>query len=186
MADRLEATYRPLLEAVAFAARAHRGQLRKDNETPYASHVFRVCLILRHAFGFDDPRMLTAALLHDAVEDTTTDYDDLQKQFGPEVANWVAALTKDKRLPEDEREAAYVAQLVQAPWQVKACKLADVFDNLMDSIHTKPELRARTFRNSHRYLEALHDQLPGPVRRPWEMVAKLLQELEFAARDADE
>jgi len=178
MADLLEATYRSLLEAVAFAARAHRGQVRKDKETPYASHAFRVGLVLRHVFSFDDPRMLMAAILHDTVEDTTTDHDDLQEQFGPEVANWVAALTKDKRLPEDEREAAYVAQLVQAPWQVKACKLADVFDNLMDSTHTKPELRARTFRNSHRYLNALEKQLPEPVRRPWEIVAKLLQELE--------
>jgi (p)ppGpp synthase/HD superfamily hydrolase len=184
MAEGLEATYRSLLEAVGFAARAHRGQLRKDQETPYASHVFRVCLILRHVFGFDDPRMLTAAILHDTVEDTTTDHDDLQERFGADVANWVAALTKDKRLPEDEREAAYVAQLVQAPWQVKACKLADVFDNLMDSTHTKPELRAKTIRNSHRYLNALGNQLPESVRRPWELVTKLLQELESAAREA--
>ena len=50
----MENTYRPLLEAVSFAARAHQGQMRKDGKTPYASHVFRVCLILRHVFGIDD------------------------------------------------------------------------------------------------------------------------------------
>src|SRR5205823_3522167 len=64
-------TFHHVLDAAAFAARSHQGQLRKDKQTPYVSHVFRVCLILRDLFGFDDPRMLCAALLHDTVEDTT-------------------------------------------------------------------------------------------------------------------
>src|SRR5437588_5760542 len=122
MADSLEATHRPLLEAIAFAARAHQGQLRKDRQTPYASHVFRVCLVLRHVFGVEDPRCLQAAALHDTVEDTTTDFDDLQEHFGAEVADWVIILTKDKRLPEAEREQAYEEGLSRAPWQVKVCK----------------------------------------------------------------
>src|SRR5262245_42497729 len=77
----------PLLNAVAFAARAHRPQLRKDGQTPYVSHVFRVCLVVWHVFGVDDPRVLTAAVLHDTIEDTTTDYDDLREQFGDDVAS---------------------------------------------------------------------------------------------------
>ena len=44
-------TYRELLAAAAFAARAHDGQYRKDGKTPYVSHVFRVCLVLRDLFG---------------------------------------------------------------------------------------------------------------------------------------
>ena len=52
------ATVRLVLDAVAFAARAHHGQLRKDGKTPYASHPFRVCLIVRDIFGVDDPRVL--------------------------------------------------------------------------------------------------------------------------------
>src|SRR5262245_58512747 len=91
---------RTLLEAVSFAARAHRHQVRKDGQTPYAAHPFRVCLIVRHVFGIDDPEYLTAALLHDTIEDTTTDFDDIQERFGPRVAGSVAALTKDMRLPE--------------------------------------------------------------------------------------
>src|SRR5437660_12911865 len=101
--DRADQSYRALLRAVAFAARAHRGQLRKDGRTPYVSHVFRACLTTRHVFGVDDPAVLTAAVLHDAVEDTTTDFDDLAEEFGPEVAGWVALLSKDKRLPEPRR-----------------------------------------------------------------------------------
>ena len=92
-----EITFRHVLAAAAYAAWAQRHHLRKDKETPYVSHVFRVCMIVRDLFGFDDPRILCAALLHDTVEDTTTDFDDLAERFSPEVAEWVALLTKDKR-----------------------------------------------------------------------------------------
>jgi len=176
MTDQVAAS-RSLLEAIAFAARAHQGQLRKDGKTPYASHVFRVCFVLRHVFGIDDCQALTAAVLHDTIEDTTTDFDDLQEHFGQEIATWVAALSKDKRLPEPEREQAYVAGLAKAPWQVKVCKLADVFDNLSDCL---PERRARVFQNARRYLEGLRADLPEPARRPWQIVHRLLIDMEEA------
>jgi guanosine-3',5'-bis(diphosphate) 3'-pyrophosphohydrolase len=178
MPDSLETTCRPLLEALAFAARAHQGQLRKDGKTPYVSHVFRVCFIVRHVFGFDDTSTLMAAALHDTVEDTTTDFDDLEEKFGSEVANWVAALSKDKRRPEEDREKAYEAQLANGPWEVKVCKLADIFDNLMDSVTSRPEQRQRVLRNSHRYLKALQHELPDQARRPWEIVSRLLADME--------
>jgi guanosine-3',5'-bis(diphosphate) 3'-pyrophosphohydrolase len=178
MGESLESTYRPLLEAVAFAARAHRGQLRKDRETPYFSHVFRVCLIVRHVFGIDDHKVLMAAALHDTVEDTTTDYDDLYEHFGKDVADWVATLSKDKRLLERPREAAYEAGLAKAPWQVKVCKLADIFDNLLDSQHMRPEQRAKVFHRAHAYLQALNSQLPDRAKGPYEIVSRLLAELE--------
>jgi guanosine-3',5'-bis(diphosphate) 3'-pyrophosphohydrolase len=178
MIDSPETAYRPLLEAVSFAARAHQGQLRKDGRTPYASHVFRVCLIVRHVFGIDDASVLTAAVLHDTVEDTTTDFDDLEDDFGEEVASWVADLSKDKRLPDAERENAYETRLAQSSWQVKVCKLADIFDNLMDSIHMPAEKKARSIRNANRYLAALKSNLPEEARRPWEIVSRLLAEIE--------
>ena len=127
-----ELTHRHLLQAVALAARAHQGQMRKDERTPYVSHPFRVCLVVREIFGFNDLRMLLTAILHDVIEDTTTDFDDIAEPFGSEIAHWVSLLSKDKRLREAEREEAYCRALEQAPWQVKACKLADMYDNLSD------------------------------------------------------
>ena len=91
---------------MAFAARAHAGQIRKDGRTPYASHPFRVCLVVREIFGVRIQRRWQP-VLHDTLEDTTTDYDDLAKHFGEGVARLVVCLTKDSRLPEEEREAAY-------------------------------------------------------------------------------
>jgi guanosine-3',5'-bis(diphosphate) 3'-pyrophosphohydrolase len=182
MADSVQTTYRPLLEAVSFAARAHRHQLRKDNQTPYVSHVFRVCLIVRQIFGIDDPRALMAAVLHDTIEDTNTDFDDVLEHFqDTEMAQWVATLSKDKRMPEQPREEAYRAGLAKAPWQVKVGKLADIFDNLMDSVHLSARQRSRACQRSHQYLQALEQGgVPEQARRPLQIVSQLLAEVEAA------
>jgi (p)ppGpp synthase/HD superfamily hydrolase len=119
--------------AASFAAQQHHDQFRKDGKTPYFAHPVRVALVVRHVFESSDETALVAALLHDLIEDTTTDYDDLVDQFNKEVADTVAALTKDARLPEAEREAAYDRQLSKASWQARLVKLADVYDNFCDS-----------------------------------------------------
>jgi guanosine-3',5'-bis(diphosphate) 3'-pyrophosphohydrolase len=170
-----------LLEAVAFAARAHRAQLRKDDQTPYVSHVFRVCLTVRQLFAVDDVDVLTAAVLHDTIEDTTTDRDDLVERFGPTVASWVAALSKDKRLPDDEREAAYMRTLSQSPWQVKICKLADMHDNLSDAASLTAKGRQRSLIRARQYLEALRVNLSAETREAFELVSALLSRMESGA-----
>ena len=156
-----------LLDAIAFAARAHRGQVRKDSVTPYHSHVFRVCLIVRHVFGVDDAAVLTAAVLHDTIEDTTTDFDDIEERYGPEIAAWVALLSKDKRQRDDQRERDYCDHLRSAPWQVKICKLADIYDNLTDSATSTRTSGRALISVPHIYLDALADpKLPPVVQRP--------------------
>jgi guanosine-3',5'-bis(diphosphate) 3'-pyrophosphohydrolase len=118
--------------AVSFAARAHDGQFRKDKLTPYVAHPFRVAMTVRHVFGSDDVTALAAALLHDTIEDTKTDYDDLLAEFGREIADTVAALTKDMRLEDAKREQAYDWQMAAASWQAKLVKLGDAYDNYCD------------------------------------------------------
>jgi guanosine-3',5'-bis(diphosphate) 3'-pyrophosphohydrolase len=164
-----------LRRAVAFAARAHRNHFRKDGATPYVSHVFRVCLTVRQLFDVADPRVLAAAVLHDTIEDTTTDHDDLNEHFGAEVAAWVSLLSKDKRLEDSTREAAYRATLAAAPWQVQVCKLADVHDNLSDSLGTPQQARALI--RAREYLAGLKTGLKPEARGPFEIVARLLEQL---------
>lgn len=171
-----------VLEAVAFAARAHQGHLRKDGKTPYVSHVFRVCLVVRDLFGFDDPRMLITALLHDTIEDTTTDFDDIAERFGPEVAEWVGYLTKDKRLPDDERERYYIARLKQAPWQVQACKLADIYDNVSD-LAVPAEMRARSLRRAEQYFAELRHLKAPELQIPIQLLEERLKHVR-AAKEA--
>jgi len=167
----------PLFEAASFAARAHKHQLRKDGQTPYAAHPFRVCLVVQHVFGIRDPQVLMAALLHDTIEDTATDFDDILERFGPEVAKWVAALTKDMRMEEAPRELAYHEALTTAGWQVVVCKLADIYDNLNDSHLLPPEKLPKTFRRSAEYLEALRPILTPESRPAFEVVLAKLSAL---------
>jgi guanosine-3',5'-bis(diphosphate) 3'-pyrophosphohydrolase len=168
-----------LLEAIAFAVRAHQGQWRKDGKTPYASHPFRVCLVVRHNFGIDDPAVLSAGVLHDTIEDTPTDFDDLEKCFGAQVAGWVALLTKDMRLPEAQREEAYKAALARSPWQVQVCKLGDIYDNLTDARHLSAQQRQRTCQRSRAYLAAMDNPaVPANVRQAFQLTSDLLKELE--------
>jgi len=119
--------------ASAASARWHAGQRRRDGKTPYVSHCFRVAMTVRHTFECDDEACLAIALLHDVIEDTPADYDDVLEGFGREVADGVAALTKDMRLEKDLREPAYDAQIEAASWRAKLVKLADTVDNLLDS-----------------------------------------------------
>ena len=88
-----------LAAADAFAARKHLHQVRRDGVTPYVEHPRAVLCILRDEFHVTDPHALAAALLHDSIEDTAPDYDEFAGRFGRRVADLVAVLTKDKRLP---------------------------------------------------------------------------------------
>ena len=142
-------------EAASFAARRHLHQVRKDGRTPYVAHPFRVAMTVRDLFGESDPEILCAALLHDLIEDTPTDYDTIRNKFGTRVADLVVALTKDMRLPEELREPAYDRQLADAEWGAKLIKLADVFDNLCDT--ALPSLRSKALDKAKRALDLAGD-----------------------------
>lgn len=139
--------------AASFAARAHAGAVRKDGRTPYVAHPFRVAMTVRHVFGCGDEVAIAAALLHDTIEDTTTDYDDIEEHFGGEVAGCVAALSKNMILREDEREADYDARLAAGPWQARLVKLADVYDNTIDRTPKNPQTESRLRNRRERALK---------------------------------
>lgn len=130
--------------AASFAARAHAGHTRADGVTPYVAHVARVTLVLRHEFECTDPEAVAAALLHDTIEDTPTDYDDIAEHFGDGVARIVAALTKSMILPEPAREVDYDRRLAAADWRARLIKLADVYDNLSDMLQTGEKRKSLT------------------------------------------
>jgi guanosine-3',5'-bis(diphosphate) 3'-pyrophosphohydrolase len=140
---------RPLWqEAISFASRAHRNQVRRDDRTPYIAHCARVMTTISQLFECQDEALLAAAVLHDTIEDTTTDYEDIAHRFGTEVADLVAAMTKNMALPEELREAQYDAQLAKADWRARLIKLADTYDNLCDVETVPSERRARRERES--------------------------------------
>ena len=175
----MEAIPDRVLTAISFAARRHAGQVRKDGVTPYVAHPMRVLFILRHVFGVADPDALMAAVLHDVIEDTTADRDAVNERFGGTVGTYVALLTKDKRLLEDEREEDYVRQLAQAPALVKLCKLADTLDNLIDVIGLKDAAKHKAAVKARRLIEVFtpslspaHDEALAHVRAQIEVVER--------------
>ena len=132
-------TYKPdvdreLLEkAFAFAARAHEGQTRRSGE-PFIEHPFAVATILAELHL--DEETLTAALLHDVVEDTGVDTDTVRAEFGDEVAKLVDGVTKLTRIQFQSREHAeaenyrkMIVAMAQDP-RVILIKLADRLHNM--------------------------------------------------------
>ncbi|MFG0298038.1 MAG: HD domain-containing protein [Phycisphaerales bacterium JB047] len=136
--------------AASYAARAHNHQYRKDKKTPFVAHPYRVAMVLRDIFGCDDEVAICTALLHDTIEDTRTDFDDLHKRFGRKVADCVACMTKNMLLIEAEREQDYDARLASGPWQARIVKLADVYDNGLDL--TRPGMRRKCIERCERAL----------------------------------
>jgi GTP diphosphokinase / guanosine-3',5'-bis(diphosphate) 3'-diphosphatase len=162
-----------VLRALAFAARKHRDQRRKDREaSPYINHPIDLADILANEAGVTDPLVLVAAILHDTVEDTATTLEEIEGHFGADVSAIVAEVTDDKTLPKDERKRQQEVHAPGASFRAQQVKLADKIANLRDLVHSPPAnwdiARRRAYfewckrvidgiRGRHATLEALFD-----------------------------
>lgn len=162
--------------AASFAAKMHLGQFRRDGVTPYAAHPARVAMTVAVVLGCDDPETLAIAYLHDVIEDTTADYEDLLDAFGPTVADGVAALSKNAALPSARREAAYDEGLEAASWRAKLVKLADVIDNMVDMGDDADDARrARVASRARRAIDIARRDPSEKLREPAEVAEAALQ-----------
>ncbi|WP_235937781.1 HD domain-containing protein [Pseudoroseicyclus tamaricis] len=119
--------------AADLAARAHVGQRRKGGDVPYVGHVLEVAMLVAEAGGSAEE--VTAAVLHDVVEDSDITLDALAEGYGPEVARLVEGCTDDPAwadLPRPERKSRQAAHLPGEPEGVKRIKLADQTSNVRD------------------------------------------------------
>jgi HD domain len=171
-----------LLAAISFSARAHQNQFRKDGSTPYHAHPMRVAAITA-SWGVEDESALIAAILHDTIEDTTTDYDDIESAFGEEAARMTALLTKNSCLPEAKREASYYKILSASDWRVRVIKLADGYDNLLDSKYAKVPVTALAKAEKGLALLAFGDE-PPLVRARSELTI-LIEEVKTCLRQGE-
>lgn len=125
--------------ALFFAASAHEGQRFPGKELPYLVHLVHVTGELLAALavedGLDADLAMQCALLHDCVEDVGVSPEQLRRDFGPAVAEGVAALTKDERLPKHERMPDSLRRLQAQPREVQMVKLADRVANLAEPPH---------------------------------------------------
>ncbi len=166
----------PVREAYLAAARAHEGQRRASGE-PYVMHAVTVAIILA------DLRLdlitVTAALLHDVLEDTGVEYSELRERFGPEIATLVDGVTKLGKIEwqsREERQAESLRKMFLAmanDIRIVLIKLADRLHN-MRTIAPLPEWRRR--RTSQ---ETLDIYAPLAERLGIGSLQKELEELAF-------
>lgn len=129
-----------LARAVHYAASLHADQRRKgERAEPYFNHLAEVAHLVAEATGGEDEDLVIAAYLHDAIEDQGETREKLAHQFGPEVADLVAAVSDDKSLPKVERKALQIQHAAESPPRVRILKLADKCANLAALLYSPPD-----------------------------------------------
>jgi (p)ppGpp synthase/HD superfamily hydrolase len=119
-------------KAIKFAKNAHEGQVRKYTGEPYINHPMAVSRYLKLWHSDSTDEMVSAAILHDTVEDTEASNFDIFTAFGSEVAILVGWLT-DVSCPKDGNRAARKLKdrvhTGSAPFEAQLIKCADLIHN---------------------------------------------------------
>src|SRR5437667_798648 len=137
--------------AYEIAAERHHDQFRSSGD-PYLSHLLEVAHIL--ADMRLDATTLTAALLHDAIEDTEYPVSRIEERFGADVAHLVEGVTKISRLnmlAPETRQAENVRKMLLAmvnDVRVVLVKLADRLHNMRTLEYLEPEKHQRISRET--------------------------------------
>ena len=146
IADHLEPSDREMVKrAYERAASAHTGQRRLSGED-YVNHPIEVAAILADLEL--DAETIAAALLHDTVEDTALTADEVEREFGPEVARLVEGVTKLGRISlrsDQQQQAENIRKMMIAmaeDLRVVLIKLADRLHN-MRTLDPLPDLKRR-------------------------------------------
>ena len=128
-----------VLRAMHFAADKHRFQRRKDEHaSPYINHPIDLANLLVKEAHITDPVVITAAILHDTVEDTETTLEEIEQAFGIEICAIVAEVTDDKSLPKAERKRLQVEHAPGATFRAQQLKFADKICNVRDIAKSAP------------------------------------------------
>lgn len=129
--------------AAKYFAIGRHGHQKRANGKPYYGHLNNVAAWVATFQGSDD--MIAAAWLHDVIEDTATDLEEILKFFGDNVCGLVDELT-DKNPPRPgvnrrTRKQRELERLATASQNAQLIKLADIIDNLEQSDDLDPVFR---------------------------------------------
>src|ERR1700752_952439 len=135
-----------LNRAYVYAMQAH-GHQKRASGHPFFSHPLEVAAILTE-FKLDDAT-ISAALLHDVIEDTDVTRTEIDQKFGKEIGALVEGLTKIKRLDLVTKKAEQAENFrklliaISSDIRVLLVKLADRLHNMRTLEHMKPIARQR-------------------------------------------
>ncbi len=120
------------------------GAILKFSGAPYIVHPDGVAKIV-DAYGGDDDQV-KIAVLHDTIEDTDTNFDEIEDLFGEEVATGVEMLSNDKDEIDKMGKETYMSKkLLNLPEKYLFIKLADIMYNILD--HPKESQLERMINN---------------------------------------
>lgn len=166
-----------LLQATIFATKAHGSQLRKYTGTPYILHPLEVAGLVAEVTT--DPNMISAAILHDTVEDTPATYEDIVKAFGYDVGNLVLDLT-DVSQPSDGnrkiRKEIDLRHTAGASPRAKTIKLADLINNTQSIVEHDPGFAKTYMAEKRALLEVLTEGNAILYNRAMELVKNYFDE----------
>lgn len=138
--------------AYEFAKKAHEGQKRRSGDN-YISHGLETAIILAE-LGMGS-KTISAGLLHDVPEDTSTTLDDIKKKFGEEIAFMVDGITKIGKIKlRGEKEEIYLENMrkmflaMASDIRVIIIKLADRLHNMRTLQYNPPEKQIRIARET--------------------------------------
>jgi (p)ppGpp synthase/HD superfamily hydrolase len=135
-----------ILRTLEFAAGRHRSQFRKGLEKiPYINHPIQVASLLANEAGESDPVLLSAAILHDVIEDTVNSVQErdelivlIAELFGNEILSLTLEVTDDKTLEKKERKRLQVENASHKSDRAKKLKIADKIMNVRDITYNPP------------------------------------------------
>ncbi len=171
--------------AYSLAHIAHEGQTRKAEPgiaiQPYVIHPMRVMLILAEEVGITEPAILTAALLHDVIEDGEgrVTLEMIRKHFGV-AADHVNAVTKQPKMTEEEHQL-YYDLILNGPPEPRLVKFADRIDNLRNALKlTDRKFQRKQLVETRKYFRLSRNPSPysGYEITLYMEIARLCQELE--------
>ncbi|MCK4346101.1 MAG: bifunctional (p)ppGpp synthetase/guanosine-3',5'-bis(diphosphate) 3'-pyrophosphohydrolase [Bacteroidales bacterium] len=126
-------------KALDFAAKKHKDQRRKDKgETPYINHPIAVANTLVETGKVTDVNTIAAALLHDTIEDTNTNPDEIEEEFGKKILALVLETTDKKWQPKPVRKFLQIKNASKKSNAAKQIKLADKICNVQDVLKNPP------------------------------------------------
>ena len=124
--------YERIRKAVEFAMEYHKLQGRKIKDAYYFWHVFGVGRLLDECGASEEE--VIAGILHDLLEDTEVDEEEIMKHFGQEVLRIVKGVTvpHNTGMKWEERKKRMLKQIKEGDVKIKRVKLMDVLDNVLE------------------------------------------------------
>ena len=127
------------IKAASFSAKKHIDQKRKgDSAAPYINHPLEVANLLINVGQVEDIDVLTAAVLHDTIEDTDTTKEEITELFGEKVCEMVMEVTDDKSLAKAERKQKQIEHASHLSVGAQQIKLGDKISNIKDVMNDPP------------------------------------------------